>query len=74
MASLIVVIGSPGSGKGSLCHQFAIAEGYFHISTGDIFRHAVTQRSELGLKIDEFVQKDLLVSKIFCMSPNESTN
>jgi adenylate kinase len=56
-----VLIGSPGSGKGT---QGKLAAAYFgipHISTGEILRDHVQRRTVLGLSIKETLDKGLLV-------------
>jgi adenylate kinase len=45
----IVLLGAPGSGKGTQSELLVKAYGIPHISTGDLLREAVAERSELGL-------------------------
>jgi adenylate kinase len=33
-----MVIGGPGSGKGTVCDRLKLAFGFQHISTGDLLR------------------------------------
>lgn len=58
----IVFIGPPGAGKGTqaalLCERFKIPQ----ISTGDILRTAIKERTPLGLKAKEIMDKGALVS------------
>lgn len=37
-ANLIIVIGGPGSGKGTVCDGLKTTFGFKHISTGDLLR------------------------------------
>jgi adenylate kinase len=57
----VVLIGSPGSGKGTqgkpLSGHFAIP----HISTGDILRDHVQRRTLIGIAVKETLGKGLLV-------------
>ncbi|MGB3238596.1 MAG: adenylate kinase [Geitlerinemataceae cyanobacterium] len=57
----LVILGGPGSGKGTqgkqLCHELGIP----WISTGDIFRAAIAQSSELGIKAAPYVEQGELV-------------
>ncbi|AFH49318.1 Adenylate kinase [Ignavibacterium album JCM 16511] len=57
----IILFGSPGVGKGTqaklLSEQFNIP----HISTGDILRKAVQDKTELGLKAAEIMNRGELV-------------
>ena len=51
----VVLLGPPGSGKGTQAHKLASQFGMSHISTGDVFREAIHAKSELGQEIQLFV-------------------
>ncbi len=57
----IILFGPPGSGKGTqaklLCEKFNIP----HISTGDLLRAAVANRTPLGIKAKEYMEAGNLV-------------
>lgn len=57
----VVLLGAPGSGKGTQAAN--IAEWYKipHVSTGDIFRSNIKEGTELGKKAKEYIDKGLLV-------------
>jgi len=57
----IVFLGPPGSGKGTYSTRLAGLLGLPHISTGDIFREAVEQGTELGRKVNEYLSRGELV-------------
>ncbi|MGL4523992.1 MAG: adenylate kinase [Spirochaetia bacterium] len=48
----LVFLGPPGAGKGTIATLLAEKTGMIHISTGDIFRYNVQNKTELGLKVE----------------------
>ena len=57
----LIFLGAPGAGKGTLAARFSKEYGIPQISTGDIFRAAVKQGSELGRKVQGIMEKGELV-------------
>ncbi|MBO3770083.1 MAG: adenylate kinase [Thermoproteota archaeon] len=57
----IVILGPPGSGKGTYSSRLASRLGIPHISTGDIFREEIKSGSELGNSISSYVSSGKLV-------------
>lgn len=57
----IVLMGPPGAGKGTQAEFIVNAFGIPHISTGDAFRLAMKQETELGKKAKQYVDQGLLV-------------
>ena len=57
----LVILGGPGSGKGTQGKQLCDKLGIPWISTGDIFRAAIAQNSELGVKSAPYVDRGELV-------------
>ncbi len=57
----IVLLGPPGSGKGTQAAVLAKDLGYAHISTGEILREEIRKNSPLGLQAQEFVKSGKLV-------------
>ena len=47
----LIFLGPPGAGKGTIADLAVKALGLPHISTGDLFRAAVKDGTELGLKV-----------------------
>lgn len=47
----MIFLGPPGAGKGTIADLAVSALGLSHISTGDLFRAAVKNETELGLKV-----------------------
>ena len=61
MVKNIVILGAPGSGKGTQAKKLQKEFGWIHISTGDILRAEIEEKSDLGLKVKEFVNQGKLV-------------
>ena len=57
----IVLFGPPGSGKGTQAVKVAEKYDLLHISTGDLFRNAIKNETEMGLKAKAFIVKGNLV-------------
>ena len=57
----IVLLGAPGSGKGTQAALLEKQLGLPHISTGVLFRAAVEQGTELGLKVTSILDRGELV-------------
>jgi adenylate kinase len=57
----IVLLGAPGSGKGTQSGLLVKAYGIPHISTGDLLREAVSKRTELGLRAKSAMDAGKLV-------------
>src|SRR3954453_4713778 len=54
-------MGLPGAGKGTQAEQIVEKYNIPHISTGDMFRAAIKDSTELGLKAKSFMVKGNLV-------------
>ncbi|WML42600.1 adenylate kinase [Neobacillus sp. PS3-40] len=57
----LVLMGLPGAGKGTQAEKIVAQYGVPHISTGDMFRAAMKDGTELGLKAKSFMDKGELV-------------
>jgi len=57
----IVLMGPPGSGKGTQAELLEEKLEIPHISTGDMFRSAIKEGSGLGQKVKEYLDKGELV-------------
>ena len=62
-----IFIGPPGAGKGTQAVLVAKAKGVPHISTGDMFRAAMANQTEMGKLAKSYIDKGELV-------PDEVTN
>ncbi len=58
----IVLLGAPGSGKGTQAQQLQSDHGWPQVSTGDLLRSAVADGTELGLKAKVVMDAGNLVS------------
>ncbi|GIN72185.1 adenylate kinase [Bacillus sp. J14TS2] len=57
----LVLMGLPGAGKGTQADKIVEKYGTPHISTGDMFRAAMNEGTELGLKAKSFMDQGALV-------------
>ena len=57
----IVLLGPPGSGKGTQANIICQKYNLPHISTGDIFRSNISQGTPLGKKVKEYIDSGSLV-------------
>jgi len=58
----IVLLGAPGSGKGTQAQRLQAKYGVPQVSSGDLLREAVAQGTELGLKAKAVMDSGQLVS------------
>jgi adenylate kinase len=57
----IIFLGAPGAGKGTQASALSQERDLLHIASGDMFRQAIEQETELGLKVKSYVEKGGLV-------------
>jgi adenylate kinase len=57
----IVILGAPGSGKGTQASRIARELGLAHLSTGDMLRDAVARKTPLGLEAQGYMKDGILV-------------
>jgi adenylate kinase len=57
----ILILGAPGAGKGTQSDIISKKLNIPHISTGDILRKEISQGTELGKKVKEYVESGRLV-------------
>ncbi|MBS0635777.1 MAG: adenylate kinase [Verrucomicrobia bacterium] len=58
---VIILLGPPGSGKGTQAVRISQKLAIPHISTGDIFRYNIKNATPLGLKVKEYLDAGKLV-------------
>ena len=57
----IILIGPPGSGKGTQAELLREKNGFVHYSTGEVFRDHIRRRTPVGLQVEGFVTSGGLV-------------
>jgi adenylate kinase len=57
----IVILGPPGSGKGTQAARIAREFDLAHLSTGDMLRDAVARKTDVGLEAETYMKRGLLV-------------
>ena len=59
---IIILLGPPGSGKGTQANFIQSKLSIPHLSTGDILRQSVQNETNLGIKVKDIMAKGKLVS------------
>lgn len=57
----LLLIGPPGSGKGTQGQRLAQREGWAHIATGDLLRTEVSEGTDLGRQVESIMARGDLV-------------
>ena len=58
---VIIMLGAQGTGKGTVAGLLSDSLGIPQISTGDIFRKNISEKTPLGIEADKFISKGNLV-------------
>ena len=58
---IIIMLGAPGTGKGTVAGILQEKKGFKQISTGDIFRKNIKEQTELGKIAESYISKGNLV-------------
>ena len=58
---VIIMLGAQGTGKGSVAGLLSKSLGIPQISTGDIFRKNISEKTPLGIEADKYISKGNLV-------------
>ena len=59
---IIVLLGPPGSGKGTQAELICKKFGFFHFSTGNILRNKVKKKTKIGKEIELIINAGKLIS------------
>jgi adenylate kinase len=57
----VVLLGAPGAGKGTQASVLTAKLGMVHVASGDLFRRALREQTELGLLAKSYMEKGGLV-------------
>lgn len=57
----IILLGAPGSGKGTTAEKIRDAANLIHVSTGDMLRAAVKKGTEVGREAESYMKRGALV-------------
>ncbi|MDR2267926.1 MAG: nucleoside monophosphate kinase [Holosporaceae bacterium] len=62
LAQIIVLLGAPGAGKGTIAQYLRDKYDVCHFSTGNLLRNEIQKGTDIGLKVKEIVTSGGLVS------------
>ena len=57
----IIMLGAQGTGKGTVASFISKETGFPQISTGDIFRKNISEKTKLGIEADKYISQGNLV-------------
>src|SRR6266700_3093123 len=57
----LLLIGAQGSGKGTQAEKLSQSLGIPHVASGDLFRKAIDEKTELGIKAKAYMDRGELV-------------
>lgn len=57
----IVLLGAPGSGKGTVAEDIRKSIPFVHVSTGDMLRNAISAGTSVGIQAKRFMDRGALV-------------
>lgn len=69
----IIMLGAPGTGKGTIGAEICKHYNLTHVATGDIFRNEMKNQTELGKKAEEYISKGQLVPDEITIAMCEKT-
>ena len=70
---VIIILGAPGSGKGTQCKWISSKYGIEHISMGDIFRKNIKERTDIGIEAEKYINQGQLVPDDIAIKTLEET-
>ena len=58
---ILIMLGAPGTGKGTVASRLATKLNIPQVSTGDIFRKAISEKTPVGIEAEKYISKGMLV-------------
>ena len=58
---ILIMLGAPGTGKGTVASKLSEKLGIPQVSTGDIFRKAIVERTPVGIEAEKYMSQGMLV-------------
>jgi adenylate kinase len=58
----LILLGAPGSGKGTQSARLVKDKGFVHVSTGDLLRKEIASKTDLGNEVKKVMDEGKLVS------------
>ena len=58
---IVILLGPPGSGKGTQAHRLAAQGELWYLASGELFRRAIASGDEMGQRVRQYVERGLLV-------------
>ena len=56
----LVLLGAPGSGKGTQADHLRREVGLTHIASGDLFREHLQRKTDLGIRASDYMTRGAL--------------
>ena len=64
----VILLGAPGSGKGTQSIILNKKFGFLQLSTGEMIRHNIEEKTDIGLKVQSIVNKGGFVNDDIILS------
>ena len=58
---ILIMLGAPGTGKGTVAAKLSEKLSIPQVSTGDIFRKAIAEKTAVGMEAEKYMSKGMLV-------------
>ena len=58
---ILIMLGAPATGKGTVAAKLSEKLNIPQVSTGDIFRKAIAEKSDVGIEAEKYISKGMLV-------------